>query len=57
MIEDINEFVNRMDATPTNSASPASCNCSCHCSCPYGAAAQLGYTPGQMSGQGQFFIQ
>lgn len=47
MIEHINEFVNRMEVTPTNS--PASCGCSCSCTCE--AFLQINYGNAYMSSQ------
>lgn len=54
MIEEINEFVNRIEAIPTNSLPAESCSCSCSCSC--GAEYQMWWTPGQMNSQGWYYF-
>ncbi len=52
MIEEINEFVNRVEATPTTGLFSAGCECRCDCTC--GAELQMAATPFFMSAQGWF---
>ncbi len=52
MIEEINEFVNRLEATPLTGLPASQCLCNCDCSC--GADFQMNWTPATMNFQGWY---
>lgn len=52
MIQEIDEFVNCLEAAPTNDQTAGACLCYCSCSC--GAWEQIEEAYGSMSKQGWY---